>query len=178
MGQCSAFTTFCSGLSNKLINEAKIRYNGKEFHTDKAQWDTGATRTCISKKVVQELGLVPIGLENIRTPSGCKTVNKYLVDIVLRNDVTVTDVQVFDSEIGNQGIDVLIGMDIISLGDFAVSNYNGKTQFSFRMPSQANTDYVQMIKNITPVRNEKTYPNEQCPCGSGRKYKQCCGKKK
>ena len=31
--------------------------------------------------------------------------------------------------------DVLIGMDIINLGDFAVSNHNGKTTFSFRMPS-------------------------------------------
>ena len=36
-----------------------------------------------------------------------------------------------DSEIGNQGIDVLIGMDIISMGDFAVSNFSGKRQFSF-----------------------------------------------
>ena len=45
------------------------------------------------------------------------------------------------SKIGAQGIDVLIGMDIISKGDFAVSNYNGKTQFSFRLPSQEDVDY-------------------------------------
>ena len=24
----------------------------------------------------------------------------------------------------------------------------------------------------------KTYPNDPCPCGSGRKYKKCCGKGK
>ena len=24
---------------------------------------------------------------------------------------------------------------------------------------------------------KKIQPNEPCPCGSGRKYKQCCGKK-
>ena len=24
---------------------------------------------------------------------------------------------------------------------------------------------------------EKVYPNDPCPCGSGKKYKQCCGKK-
>lgn len=23
----------------------------------------------------------------------------------------------------------------------------------------------------------KIYPNEECPCGSGKKYKKCCGKK-
>ncbi|MDE6926058.1 MAG: SEC-C domain-containing protein, partial [Acetatifactor sp.] len=30
-----------------------------------------------------------------------------------------------------------------------------------------------------PVKrdNAKVYPNDPCPCGSGRKYKQCCGRK-
>ena len=29
-----------------------------------------------------------------------------------------------------------------------------------------------------PVKNEtKIYPNDPCPCGSGKKYKQCCGRK-
>ena len=23
----------------------------------------------------------------------------------------------------------------------------------------------------------KIYPNDPCPCGSGKKYKQCCGRK-
>jgi len=31
----------------------------------------------------------------------------------------------------------------------------------------------------TPVKREeaKVYPNDPCPCGSGKKYKQCCGRK-
>ena len=31
----------------------------------------------------------------------------------------------------------------------------------------------------TPMKREaaKVYPNDPCPCGSGKKYKQCCGKK-
>ena len=30
-----------------------------------------------------------------------------------------------------------------------------------------------------PVKkdDEKVYPNDMCPCGSGKKYKQCCGRK-
>ena len=24
---------------------------------------------------------------------------------------------------------------------------------------------------------QKIYPNDPCPCGSGKKYKQCCGRK-
>lgn len=23
---------------------------------------------------------------------------------------------------------------------------------------------------------KKTYPNDPCPCGSGKKYKRCCGR--
>ena len=25
---------------------------------------------------------------------------------------------------------------------------------------------------------KKIYPNDPCPCGSGKKYKHCCGRKK
>ena len=30
----------------------------------------------------------------------------------------------------------------------------------------------------TKTNNKKIKPNEKCPCGSGKKYKKCCGKKK
>jgi hypothetical protein len=36
---------------------------------------------------------------------------------------------------------MLIGMDVINYGDFAISNYNGKTTFSFRMPSLMKIDF-------------------------------------
>ena len=28
------------------------------------------------------------------------------------------------------------------------------------------------------VIEKKVYPNDPCPCGSGKKYKKCCGRKK
>ena len=38
---------------------------------------------------------------------------------------------------------------------------------------------VSRQKKIIPFRTEKkVYPNAPCPCGSGKKYKQCCGRKK
>ena len=45
-----------------------------------------------------------------------------------------------------QGVDVLIGMDIISLGDFAVSNYDSKLVFTFRVPSIKTTNYVAEVQ--------------------------------
>ena len=58
------------------------------------------------------------------------------------NNVEINDLMVIDSDIGKQNIDVLIGMDIICRGDFAVSNYNNKTAFTFRTPSEKKIDYV------------------------------------
>ena len=28
----------------------------------------------------------------------------------------------------------------------------------------------------TVVKPKKIYPNDPCPCGSGKKYKKCCGR--
>ncbi len=41
------------------------------------------------------------------------------------------------------GADVLIGMDIITQGDVAITNLGGNTVFSFRIPSQKQVDFVQ-----------------------------------
>lgn len=43
--------------------------------------------------------------------------------------------------------------------------------------SQAHSDTQQGQRQTTPVRVEKTVGrNDLCPCGSGKKYKHCCGK--
>jgi len=36
--------------------------------------------------------------------------------------------------------------------------------------------YKEQKSSTTIVKGERTYPNDPCPCGSGRKYKKCCGK--
>ena len=42
--------------------------------------------------------------------------------------------------------DVLIGMDIISQGDFVITASQGKTKFSFQIPSTHDTDYAKESK--------------------------------
>ena len=141
----SAFTLEYPAISKRLETDVVVQYGSSEVSA-KALWDTGATSTCISKDIVDSLNLIALGRQNILTPSGLSIANTYMVDIVLPNHVTVTGVKVCDSEIGSQGLGVLIGMDIINLGDFAVSNYNDRTTFSFRIPSQIKTDYVVKAK--------------------------------
>lgn len=36
--------------------------------------------------------------------------------------------------------------------------------------------YKKQKQSATIVKPEKVYPNDPCPCGSGKKYKKCCGK--
>lgn len=37
--------------------------------------------------------------------------------------------------------------------------------------------YKEKKSSTTIVKDKKVYPNDPCPCGSGKKYKKCCGRK-
>ena len=115
-----------------------------------AIWDTGATNSVITRKVVQELNLQPSG----RAP--CSVVgaadqltthdaDTFLVDIYLPNNVRITGLRVSEMSVG--GGEVLLGMDIIAHGDFAVTNYNGQTWWTFRVPSSEPIDFVKEIND-------------------------------
>ncbi len=36
--------------------------------------------------------------------------------------------------------------------------------------------YKEQKSSTTVVKEKRVYPNDPCPCGSGKKYKKCCGK--
>ena len=36
--------------------------------------------------------------------------------------------------------------------------------------------YKRQKSSTTIIKGERIYPNDPCPCGSGKKYKKCCGK--
>ena len=103
--------------------------------------DTGATITTISQKVVQTLHLHPIGVIQVDSISHRYFSNVYLVNIALRNKVGLSAMHVVEGNI--RSADVLLGMDVITRGDLAISNKNGKTTFSFRMPSIERIDFAQ-----------------------------------
>lgn len=179
MAGVSFTTTYNNGLSNVLKNKVKIRdtlipnlaEGPKEWV---ALWDTGATNSVITNKVVSSLGLKPVSLGKAYTPQGEYTAYKYYIDLTLPNGVTINKLIVMEGT--PFGCDILIGMDVIGRGDFAVSNHQGITSFSFRMPSLSKIDFVNnsymspQRKLVEPSRNTR------CPCGSGKKYKNCCGK--
>lgn len=105
--QYYAFTIKHNGIVRQLRTNVEILYNSSTA-SGIALWDTGASGSCVSERIVRDLNLVPTGKQKILTPSGEKKVSTYMVDIVLPNKVRVQSVPVCDSDIGMQGLDMLI----------------------------------------------------------------------
>jgi hypothetical protein len=110
------------------------------MHPFKAIWDTGATNSVITQEVVTKCGLKPTGMTECRGVHGAETVETFLINIGLPNGVGFANVEVTLGQM--VGAQLLIGMDIITRGDFSITNVGGNTVFSFRNPSVATIDYV------------------------------------
>lgn len=156
-----------AGLVNVLRTKARI---GEAFDPQQnippepdieysAIWDTGATNTVITKKVVRECQLKPVGMAEVHTVGGEVNSPVYFVSVYLPNKVAITQLKVTEGILFGPA-EILIGMDIINMGDFAITNKDGKTAFTFRMPSMEVIDFVQQTalsssKNViqTPTGN-------------------------
>ena len=176
-----AFTSRYKGLSRVLMSDVGIAptfdpagtpaAKSADYVKFKAIWDTGATASVITQKIVDALHLVPTGVTQVHHAHGKTMAEVYLVKVGLPNRVAFSSVRVTKGDLAS--CDMLSGMDIISQGDFAVSNHQGKTTFTFRIPSVEETDYVNA--KVAPLHAPpKVGRNDPCPCGSGKKYKKCC----
>ena len=123
-----------NGRARELCTEAVIRdpFSGDHLRVARAVWDTGATATAISQTVAQNLKLKPTGVTKISTAGGIRMCNTYVIDIRLPQGVGILGLPVTEADIGMT--DVLIGMDVIGLGDFTIQNQNNKTVFEFCLP--------------------------------------------
>ena len=149
----SALTVEANGLVNRLISPCRVSDvwdpDGSEPEPTavrfNALWDTGATNTGISQRVVESLSLIPDGyVESHHAQGVAHGIPRFTVNLLLPPNVGVSGVQVAQVELLD-GVDVLLGMDIINLGDFSVTNKDGKTMFSFIIPSQKHIDYTKDI---------------------------------
>jgi len=157
-------------IPTKVFLESSANKNLVEAN---AIWDTGASCSLITPQIAAKLNLKPVSKTMMATPSD-KNVqsNIYLINMFLPNRAKIQHIQALEGI--PSGCDMLIGMDVITLGDFAVTNFNGKTMFSFRIPSMGEIDFTKH-SHIQPVINpQKIGRNDLCPCGSGKKYKHCC----
>lgn len=107
---------------------------------------------------------------------GSSQTNTYVVNFFLPNKVGLIGICVSECPniAGNFG--AIIGMDIITQGDLSLTNVNQQTCMTFRIPSIGTIDYVDEAKRLKSLPDTSIGRNAPCPCGSGRKYKKCCGR--
>ncbi|MDR2583131.1 MAG: hypothetical protein LBC75_06595 [Fibromonadaceae bacterium] len=109
------------GFAKKIICNAQITSidSGKSIKVT-AMWDTGATRSLINDNIVKKLQLKAINLAIIKHVAGTETYPVYSAALKI---VPFPNIHTFD---------MIIGMDIITLGKFCIENKNSNSFFSFK----------------------------------------------
>lgn len=145
-----AFTRFYPRKAATIVTETRIGlpcFKGSGLTKDgyreiQAIWDTGATGTVVTRELAKQLDLFPAGRTTVLGVHGPKEVNEYFVGLVLPNGLEIDIVKVTEADMLADNCHALIGMDIIGKGDFAITNFNGVTVFSFRYPSMQVIDFT------------------------------------
>ena len=145
MEKVATYTVKKDGLITRIETPVIVLRNDgerKPSHNKqwKAMWDTGSTLSGITQEIVDLLGLTPIKKLTAHTSNGSVLVDVYKVSLVLPNNIMVGNVAVSCNNMDDD-IDVLIGMNVIRLGDFALTNKDRKSTFSFRVPSIEEIDF-------------------------------------
>ena len=105
--------------------------------------DTGATGSCISRRFATSAQLKPFKMGTVIGAHGVVIVPVYRVDVLLPNGILFTNMEVAEF-FGNNNFDFIIGMNILRMGDMALTNAKGKAVFSFRIPPADNhIDFMQ-----------------------------------
>ena len=142
-----AFEQRCSSRTIYLMSEVEVSVvsdtdEGKRLKI-LAKWDTGASHTVVSTRLREKLDIVPHSSEYITGVGGTQRSDIIKLTIKLPNDLSVTRLRIGVCNLSSaQNIDMLIGMDIIRLGDFHILNTNGKTVFSFVIPPLPNPQSI------------------------------------
>ena len=82
-----------------------------------------------------------VGIVDAVFAKGHDTLPVVSANLIFSNRVYFTskDLIVIDNDDCSYGM--IVGMDILSKGDIAISNFDGHTTFTFRMPSQEEVKY-------------------------------------
>lgn len=186
--QFHALTYLFTGVTNRVIvplevadafDPASTDPQSVTWHPTPALWDTGATNSVITEATAAKLGLKSVRKVTIVHAGGPEERNQYVVNLRLPNKVSVNGVLVTDchNTAGNFG--AIVGMDIITMGDLAISNHKNQTCMTFRLPSIGKHDYVE---DFNRQLHNSMNPNDPCYCGAKddkgnpRKYRNCHGK--
>jgi len=121
---------FCKvKIRSSAVKEKLIEVNGF--------FDTGASRTCISKNVIEILKPEKNGTSGYTVfESGFRLVDKYKVDLFIENVNSEFQINALSAPDNDRGIDVIIGLDIICLGELLITkDKEGNSVLKYNCPT-------------------------------------------
>ena len=95
--------------------------------------NTETTNSWIEEINTLKIALKPYGKGTVMGIGGEENVDTYSIHVLLPCGFLACDVEAYCSDIAE---DILIGMDIINLTDFIITNTDGNTNFTLRAPSE------------------------------------------
>ena len=129
-----------SVLSACFVVKPIVDGNVEYCEAENVLWDTGATNTIISKNIAEALKLNPIKKAVISGIGGSIEAQTYNISLFFPAEgVWIKDLEVMACDLEDN--DMIIGMDTITQGDFAITNKNGETWFSFRLPAEEHIEF-------------------------------------
>jgi predicted aspartyl protease len=134
MSKHAAFKHDYDWLSRQLLSNIEIvsLENQSKRGVYIGVWDTGAAHTMITPKILSDLELTTVDTVTVHGVNSSAQAPIVLINLILPNGIQVNEVRAIVSKI--EGVDLLIGMDLIQMGDFSISNHDGKTVFTFAIP--------------------------------------------
>jgi predicted aspartyl protease len=110
----------------KVITDIYVFKTSDDIRIYKALWDTGATESLISNKIITELNLEQTGKAELSTINGTINSKRYGCGLLLENHSKSINAQPAEFS-HRKECDVIVGMDIIQYGLFVLN----RGEFSF-----------------------------------------------
>ena len=107
--------------------------DSRNIYTAQAIVDTGATEICISEDIAERLSIESTGVISMKTANGIPKAAKCLIDIKIDGE----EFRHLNAVIlPNISTEMLLGMNLLKLGDMSIKTSSGITEFQFEKNGQ------------------------------------------
>lgn len=138
-------TVICDLRLKPIINVTI--HDGTKANTVKALIDTGCTNTSLYQGIISDMKLTDVsngngplmtGIDNKEWRSGL-----YNVSLTIQDKIHLPVGKIAGFPVPNKDCDMILGMDVLSICNFAISDINGKTKISMVYPSLYDLDFTE-----------------------------------
>jgi hypothetical protein len=148
-----AFSMRLSQIANRIPSEVILMGDDGTPFNGRAVWDTGAMKSVVTPKVAEALHQSHVDFVTVTGINNVSKVPVIVLSVILPNRIKIANLKTAVCDM-RQGIDMLIGMDIIGMGDFFICNADNKTLFSYAVPPLP--DKIDLVDRAEAANRKRT----------------------